>query len=80
MVPPDEAIMVRFNEVDRRLHNVETGKASRRDVDGLSEDVRELKEEVKSLRRALIGFSLTIAGSAVIFALTVVQLIGGGGA
>jgi hypothetical protein len=40
------------------------------------EDVRELKDEVKSLRRAIIAFAFSVAGSAMVFAFAVVQLTG----
>jgi hypothetical protein len=73
---PEDALTVRLNDLYRRVENTEKDKASRRDVDALSEDVRELKDEVKSLRRAIVGFCFTIAGSAVVFALAVGQLTG----
>ena len=77
MSPEDVATLtVRLGDFGRRMENVEKGKASRRDVDGLAEDVRELKDEVKSLRRAIIAFSFTVAGSAIVFAFAVVQLTG----
>jgi len=76
MVPLEDALTVRFGDINRRLGNLEEGKASRRDVDGLAEDVRELKDEVKSLRRAIIAFCFTVAGSAIVFAFAVVQLTG----
>lgn len=72
----EDPITIRFSDVYRRLGNVEEHKASRRDVDALAGDVRELKDEVKSLRRAIIAFSFTVAGSAIVFAFTVVQLTG----
>lgn len=76
MSPPEDAMTVRLNDLYRRVENAEKEKASRRDVDGLAEDVRELKDEVKSLRRAIVAFSFTVAGSAIVFAFAVVQLTG----
>lgn len=50
----------------------------RRDVDSdrgelkhLVTDVHELTKAFESLRKTLLGFALTIAGSAIVFALTV---------
>ena len=80
MSPEDVATLtVRLGDFGRRMENVERGKASRRDVDGLAEDVRELKDEVRSLRRAIIAFSFAVSGSAIVFAFTVTQATGGGG-
>jgi hypothetical protein len=45
-------------------------------IDGLSEDVQTMGNEVKSLRRALLSFALSVAGSAIIFALTVLIATG----
>lgn len=73
---PEDALTVRLDDIYRRVENMEQGKASRRDVDGLAEDVRELKDEVKSLRRAIVAFSFTVAGSAIVFAFAVTQLTG----
>lgn len=77
-VTPDDAIDIQFREIGRRVKSVEEGKANRRDVDNLSRDVQDLKVEVKSMRRALVGFSFTVAGSAIMFAFAVIQFSGGG--
>lgn len=37
---------------------------------------KELKDEVKGMRTALLGLALSIAGSSVIFALTVLTAVG----
>ena len=71
---PEDAVAIRLRALEGRADKVEDHKASRRDLDGLAEDVRELKEEVKSLRRAIVAFSFTVAASAVVFAF--VQLAG----
>ncbi|HET8784134.1 MAG TPA: hypothetical protein VFM38_00750 [Candidatus Limnocylindrales bacterium] len=50
------------------------------DVSGIRHDLTEFRREfigeVKSLRRAVIGFAITVAGSAVAFALTVILVWG----
>jgi hypothetical protein len=48
----------------------------RLDAKSLAEEMAELKRVVDGLRKALIGFALTIAGSAVIFALTILASSG----
>lgn len=48
----------------------------RLDAKSLAEEMAELKRVVDGLRKALIGFALTIAGSAIIFALTILASSG----
>ena len=45
-----------------------------RDVQSISGDVAEVKDDQRSLRRALYTTALSIVGSAVIFAITVQEL------
>lgn len=42
----------------------------------LADEMLELKNAVDSLRKAVLGFSLTIAASAIVFALTVLSSSG----
>lgn len=39
-------------------------------------ELQELRKDVASLRKALLTFSLTVAGSAIIFAFSVFALLG----
>jgi hypothetical protein len=48
----------------------------RLDARTLAEEMQELKKVVDGLRKALIGFALTIAGSALVFALTILASSG----
>jgi len=43
----------------------------RGDAKSLAAEMEDLKKSVDGLRRVILGFSFTIAGSAVVFALTV---------
>lgn len=38
-------------------------------------DLAEMREELRSLRRALYSFALSIAGAAVVFGITVLQVV-----
>ncbi len=78
-----DALAVRVEDVARRIHNVENDlranppAVSAVQISGLREDVAELGNEVRGLRRAVIGFAITVAASAVGFALTVILVWGG---
>ena len=47
-------------------------------IEDIEDDVKAIMSEVRGLRRAVIGFAITVAGSAVAFALTVILVWGGG--
>lgn len=66
MTPGEEIAAVR-RDLDR--HEASIGslwreKAALRDLDQIGRDFEALTEEVKSLRRTIIGFALTVALSA----------------
>ncbi len=77
-----DALAVRVEDVSRRVHNLESDlrahppAVSAVQIKGLREDVAELGTEVRGLRRAVIGFAITVAGSSVAFALTVILVWG----
>lgn len=48
----------------------------RRDLQYLREDMTHVKNGLDSVRKVLIGFALSIAGSAIVFALTVLVATG----
>ena len=68
----------RFRELERRLDRSEN--AAERvpviaaSVAAIAEDVRELKDDQKSLRRALYTMAISVAGSSVIFVYGVTEL------
>lgn len=45
-------------------------------IDRIAEEVRELGETVGSLRKTLMAFSFTVAGSSMVFALSVLAATG----
>lgn len=69
-----DATSVRLDSLERRMYDAERDKASRRDLDNLHEDVKELAAEVRSLRRAIVAAALAVAGSAMAFAFTMMQV------
>ncbi len=78
-----DALAVRVDDVSRRVHNIESDlranppAVSAVQINGLREDVSVLGNEVRGLRRAVIGFAITVAASSVGFALTVILVWGG---
>lgn len=48
----------------------------RADAKTLADEMQELKRAVDTLRKTILGFALTIAGSAVVFALTILASSG----
>lgn len=66
MSPGEEIAAVR-RDLDRHEASISTlwrEKAALRDLDQIGRDFEALTEEVKSLRRTIIGFALTVALSA----------------
>lgn len=80
---PVEALSARLDDAVRRIHNLEGDLRANPpavaavEIKALREDVGDLSNEVRGLRRAVIGFAITVAASAVGFALTVILVWGG---
>lgn len=78
-----DGIAIRVDDLGRRVGNIEDELRSNRPVllaqqiASIEKDVQELSSEVRGLRRAVIGFAITVAASAVGFALTVILVWGG---
>lgn len=77
MALPSPAVLYeRLDGALRRIDNIEdklktyNPATAAGKIASLEEGLRELKEEVKSLRRVLIGFAMTVAASAIGLALT----------
>ena len=67
MTPGEEIAAVR-RDLDRHEQSISglwREKAALRDLDQIGKDFEALTDEVKSLRRTIIGFALTVALSAV---------------
>jgi hypothetical protein len=67
----DEFLQYRIKQLEEHVKALHSEKADEKDL-------LVLAEEVRGLRRALITFSLSVVGSAVVFALAVFQLVGAG--
>ena len=74
-----DAVTVRLEDHARRLHDLESARPAvvANEVANLHRDIGDLREEVRSLRRALYTVALTVAGGAITFAFTAFQLWGG---
>jgi len=76
-----EAVQVKLDELYRRVADLEHTQPAviASNVKVLSEDVLELRDEMRALKRALYGLSISIAAGAVVFAFTAFQIWGAGG-
>lgn len=72
-MPSSEVTAVQIAALERNVDRLFDTKASTADLTALSDDVRDLAGEFKALRRALVGFALTIAVSAVGIAFAIVN-------
>lgn len=61
----DEALRRDVDRHEIAISNLWAQKASLRDIEAMSKDFESLTEEVRSLRRTIIGFAFTVAISAV---------------
>jgi hypothetical protein len=78
-VPDDQALPYRVKELERAVDDLNTAVARLTTTittheeqisgqGGLRAAINSLSEDVRSLRRVIIGFAITVAGSAVVFA------------
>ncbi len=69
----------RLRELERRMGKVEDATAAvpvmQRDLAAIHEDSGELRDDVRSLRRALYTTALSIVGGSVMFTFTVFELL-----
>ena len=64
-----------LEEINQRTNPAviaEQVRAMGRELGAMRQEIADAKNETRGLRRAVIGFALTVAGSAVAFALTVI--------
>jgi hypothetical protein len=82
--PPDDpfndgTVIWRVGNLERRveyLYNLEPAVMAA-EVKGLREEMRDVIDELRGVRKALIGFGLSIAAGAIVFAFTAFQIWGG---
>jgi hypothetical protein len=79
MIPPGDVVELRLKNLEQDLR--EEREIRRKAVERIEEkkadqdDLRTLAEEVHGLRRALVLFSLTMIGTAVVFLMGVLALV-----
>ncbi len=75
---------IRVDDMARRVLNIEADLRANppavmaEQIRGLRDDLRENTDEMRGLRKAVIGFAITVATAAVGFAQTVILVWGGG--
>jgi hypothetical protein len=79
MIPPGDVVELRLKNLEQDLR--EEREIRRKAVERIEEkkadqdDLKTLAEEVHGLRRALVLFSLTMIGTAVVFLMGVLALV-----
>lgn len=68
---PNGVTLERFRGVWRRLEAIEATKP-----ETMAQQLKDLGEDVKSLKRAFYTFAFSVVGAAIIFAFTVFSLLG----
>jgi|tagenome__1003787_1003787.scaffolds.fasta_scaffold18794539_2 hypothetical protein len=66
-----DALSWRVGAIERALKS----KADDKDVDNIKEDVKQVADELNSLRRAIVIFSLSMIGTGGMFLLGILTLI-----
>lgn len=67
----------KLKELEDWRRDVDTSDATQKEqLVGMGKAISGLSEEVKSLRRVIVGFALTVAGSAVVFAFSILLATG----
>lgn len=74
-----DALAQSVHDLGRRVGRIEDAAPAvlASQLHDLKKDVAELADDVKGLRRILIGFAITVAASATGFAITVLLVWGG---
>jgi hypothetical protein len=69
-LPEWNSTAYQLRDLERRVAEIEAVKP-----DVLAHVVGQLQREVAAMRRVLIGFAFTIAGSAIVFAFAVSEIV-----
>ncbi len=76
---PTNGTRYRLQELERRMNSLEARTEPvpvlRSEMDNLRRELRDLGVEVGSLRKALYTAALSVTGGAVIFAVTILQVL-----
>lgn len=81
MNEPSNGYAFRLASIERRVDRIEQMEPAvvKQQVADVKDDIRQLSEDVASVRRILIGFLVTFAVLAVGTVVTVMQITGGAG-
>lgn len=72
-----EVLEARVARIEDDVKKLDKEKAESTDIGAIWKAFDRLTESVDSLRRAVVTFAFVIAGSAIAFAFSVIQLTGG---
>jgi phage terminase Nu1 subunit (DNA packaging protein) len=79
MIPPEDVIQLRLTNLERDLRDERNARRDSitrlEDKKADQDDLKTLAEEVHGLRRALVLFSLTMIGTAIVFLMGVLTLV-----
>lgn len=79
MIPPEDVIILRLTTVEEALKDERRRREDQvtrlEDKKADQDDLKSLADEVHGLRRALVLFSLTMIGTAVVFLMGVLALV-----
>lgn len=75
--PATNGVAWRLHSLEQRMLRLESLEPSviAERVNTHTEEFKDLREDIRSLRRALYTFSFSIAGAAVVFGIGVLQLV-----
>ena len=74
----ENGVREKITQLERRVGRLEDFEPAvlRQQILDLEKDLNEVRDELRGVRRAFWGFALSVAGSALVFAFTVVQVWG----
>lgn len=78
MSEADNVMLWRLESVERELRRLQAlqPEVLTEQVRVQARELEEMKDELRAVRRALWGFGLSIAGGAIVFAITAMQVWG----
>lgn len=79
MSEPGNGFAYRLSAIERRIERIESLEPAvvKAQMGDLKDDVFELREDMRAVKRALYGLAISIAGGSALFAFTAFQLWGG---
>lgn len=76
-VPATNGVSWRLTSLETRVSRMESFEPAvlAERISSHSEDMSELRDEIRSLRRALYTFALSVSLAAIVFGITVMQVV-----